>query len=162
MGFPSGWDGKESPCSAGDPGFDPWVGKISRRRAWQPTQVFLPGESPWTEEPGRLQYMGSQRVRHNWVTKHSTAHMRYLSHGWLISLSIMSSRFFCVVTCIRILFLFSNWIIFHCMYTQFLYPFNCQWTFRLLLNLGCYNHCCTECGNTNTSRFCFQFFWVNT
>jgi len=20
---------------------------------------------PWTEEPGRLQYMGSQRVRHN-------------------------------------------------------------------------------------------------
>ena len=22
---------------------------------------------PWTEEPGRLQSMGSQRVRHNWV-----------------------------------------------------------------------------------------------
>ena len=27
--------------------------------------VFLPGESPWTEEPGGLQFMGSQRVRHN-------------------------------------------------------------------------------------------------
>ena len=27
------------------PGFDPWVGKISWRRAWQPTQVFFPGES---------------------------------------------------------------------------------------------------------------------
>jgi len=26
--------------------------------AWQPTPVFLPGESPWTEEPGRLQSMG--------------------------------------------------------------------------------------------------------
>ena len=26
-------------------GFDPWVGKISWRRAWQPTPVFLPGES---------------------------------------------------------------------------------------------------------------------
>ena len=25
--------------------------------------VFLPGESPWTEEPGGLQFMGSQRVR---------------------------------------------------------------------------------------------------
>ena len=24
--------------------------------AWQPTPVFLPGESPWTEEPGRLGY----------------------------------------------------------------------------------------------------------
>ena len=23
---------------------------------------------PWTEEPGRLQSMGSQRVRHDWVT----------------------------------------------------------------------------------------------
>ena len=26
------------------PGFDPWVGKIPRRREWQPTPVFLPGE----------------------------------------------------------------------------------------------------------------------
>ena len=32
---------------------------------WQPTPVFLPGESPWTEEPGGLQSMQSQRVRHN-------------------------------------------------------------------------------------------------
>ena len=29
-----------------------WVGKIPWRRAWQPTPVFLPGESPWTEDPG--------------------------------------------------------------------------------------------------------------
>ena len=27
------------------PGFDPWVGKIPWRRKWQPTPVFLPGES---------------------------------------------------------------------------------------------------------------------
>ena len=46
-----------------------WVGKIPWRRAWQPTPVFLPGESPWTEEPGRLQSMGLQRVGHNQVTK---------------------------------------------------------------------------------------------
>ena len=25
---------------------DPWVGKIRWRRTWQPTSVFLPGESP--------------------------------------------------------------------------------------------------------------------
>ena len=31
-----------------------------------PTPVFLPGESPWTEEPGGQQSMGSQRVRHDW------------------------------------------------------------------------------------------------
>ena len=27
---------------------------------------------PWTEEPGELQFMGSQRVRHNWVTNTTT------------------------------------------------------------------------------------------
>jgi len=36
------------------PGFDPWVRKILWRRAWQPTPVFLPEESPRIEEPGRL------------------------------------------------------------------------------------------------------------
>ena len=28
-------------------GFDAWVG----RKPWQPTPVFLPGESLWTDEP---------------------------------------------------------------------------------------------------------------
>ena len=35
------------------------------RKAWQPTPVLFPGELPWTEEPGRLQSMGSQRVGHD-------------------------------------------------------------------------------------------------
>ena len=47
------------------PGFDPWVGKIPWRKAWQPISVFLPGESPWTEESGELQSMGLQRVGHD-------------------------------------------------------------------------------------------------
>ena len=54
-----GSDGKESACSAEDPG---WVGKILWRREWQPAPVFLPGESHGQEEPGGLQTMGSQRV----------------------------------------------------------------------------------------------------
>ena len=41
-------------------GFDPWVRKIPWRRKWQPTPVFLPGESPGTKEPGRLQSTGLQ------------------------------------------------------------------------------------------------------
>ena len=28
----------------GRPGFNPWVGKISWRREWQPTTEFFPGE----------------------------------------------------------------------------------------------------------------------
>ena len=37
----------------------PRLGKIPGRRKWQPTPVFLPGESPWTKEPGGLLSMGS-------------------------------------------------------------------------------------------------------
>ena len=37
--------------------------------AWQPTPAFMPGEPPWTEEPGGLQSRGSQRVGHNLATK---------------------------------------------------------------------------------------------
>ena len=38
---------KNPPANAGDKrcGFDPWVGKIPWRRAWQPSPVFWPGES---------------------------------------------------------------------------------------------------------------------
>ena len=52
LGFPGGSDGKRIRLQCGRPGLDPWVGKIPWRRAWQLTPVFLPEESPWTEEPG--------------------------------------------------------------------------------------------------------------
>ena len=49
MGFPGGVLLQNLPASASDlrdsRGFDLWVGKIPWRRAWQPTLVFLPGES---------------------------------------------------------------------------------------------------------------------
>ena len=60
-GFPGSSVKKNLPTDV----FDPWVGKIPWRRKWQPTAVFLPGESPWAEEPGGLQSMGSQRVGHD-------------------------------------------------------------------------------------------------
>ena len=66
--FSGGSVSKGSTCNAGDLG-SILVGKIPWRREWQPTLVFLPRERvPWTEEPGGLQSMGSQRVRHNLVT----------------------------------------------------------------------------------------------
>ena len=39
--------------------------EIVWRRKWHPTPVLLPGKIPWPEEPGRLQPMGSLRVRHD-------------------------------------------------------------------------------------------------
>ena len=55
----------------GRPGFSLWVGKIPWRRKWQPTPVFLPGESPWAEEPGGPQSTESQKVGHRRATKHA-------------------------------------------------------------------------------------------
>ena len=67
LGFPGGASGKELSCQRRRPKrcrFDPWVGKIAWKRAWQPTPGFLPGEaygqrglvgySPW-----------GHRVRHD-------------------------------------------------------------------------------------------------
>ena len=48
LGFPPGSGVKNLLAvqeSGRSHGFDPWVGKIPWRRNWQPTPVFLPGES---------------------------------------------------------------------------------------------------------------------
>ena len=68
LGFPGGASGKEPACQCRRlkrSGLDPWVVKIPWRRKRQPTPVFLPGESPWSEKPGGLQSMGSQRGGHD-------------------------------------------------------------------------------------------------
>ena len=41
------------------------TGRSPWRIAWQPTLVFLPRESPQTQETGRLQPMESQRAGHD-------------------------------------------------------------------------------------------------
>ena len=48
---------------------------------------ILAWKIPWTEKPGRLQSMGSQRVRHNWVTSLS------LSLSWQNSSSLCPASF---------------------------------------------------------------------
>ena len=68
MGFPGGSDDKESTCNAGDPGSIPGSGDCLEKETATHSSV-LAWEIPWTEKPGRLQSVGSQRVRHNLVTK---------------------------------------------------------------------------------------------
>ena len=74
QGFPGGESGKEPPCQCRRhkrPGLAPRVGKILWSRKWQPSLVFLPGEShrqkslegysPWgCTEPGMTE--GSQHA----------------------------------------------------------------------------------------------------
>ena len=44
LGFPRGSDGKESACSAGDPGLTPGSGRSPREENGYPSSVFLPGK----------------------------------------------------------------------------------------------------------------------
>ena len=70
VGFPDISAGKESTCNAGDPSSTPdLVGSPEGKH------VFLHRESPWTEDLGRLQCMGSQKsqTRLNNKGQHSTA-----------------------------------------------------------------------------------------
>ena len=64
LGFPGGSDGKESACYAGDLGLIPGLGRSPEGGHSSPP-VLLSGESPWTEEPGGLQSVALQRVRHD-------------------------------------------------------------------------------------------------
>ena len=49
--------------------WEKWVQSLGwgdpMEEGWQPTPVFLPGESSWTEEPGGLQSMGRKGWGHN-------------------------------------------------------------------------------------------------
>ena len=52
------------------------------RRQWQPTPVLLPEKIPWTEEPARLQSMGSWRVGHDWPTSLSLFTFMHWRRKW--------------------------------------------------------------------------------
>ena len=60
-GFPDGSDGKESPRNAGDLGSVPGLGRSPGGGHGNPLSI-LAWRIPWTEEPGALQSMRSQRV----------------------------------------------------------------------------------------------------
>ena len=67
-GFPHSSVGKESACNAGDPRFKFCVREDPLEKEVATHSSILAWEIPQTEEPGRLQSMGSQRVGHDWAT----------------------------------------------------------------------------------------------
>ena len=67
LGFPGGSDSKESACNVGDPGSIPGLGRSPGDGNGYHSSI-LAWRIPWTEEPGRLQSMRSQRVGHDWET----------------------------------------------------------------------------------------------
>ena len=66
-GCPGGASGKEPACQCRRHkrgGFDPWVGMIPLRRAWQSTPVSWPGKSQGQRSMAGKS-MGSYKVRHD-------------------------------------------------------------------------------------------------
>ena len=61
--FPSSSDGEVSAYSGGDLGSISGSGRSGEGNGTHSS--ILAGKIPWTEEPGRLQSMGSQRVGHD-------------------------------------------------------------------------------------------------
>ena len=63
------------------------------RRKWQPIPALLPRKIPWVEEPGRLQSMGSRRVRHNWGTSLSLFTFMHWRRKWQHTPVILPGEF---------------------------------------------------------------------
>ena len=64
MGFPGGSDGKDPPAV-----WETWVRSLGQEDPLQKGvsthSSILAWRIPWTEDPGRLQSMGLQSVRHD-------------------------------------------------------------------------------------------------
>ena len=74
VGFPRGSVIKNLPANAGatgDAGLIPGSGRSPGVGNGNPLQYSC-WETPWTEKPGRLQSMGSQRIRHSYTTEHTS------------------------------------------------------------------------------------------
>ena len=122
MDIEGGGSGKESICQCRRckrHGFDSWVRIIPWSKKWQPTLNILAWKIPWTEEPGGLQFMGLQRVWHDWVT--SLYYYYYLKNYFLVVLWLLlllsSSLPSSFVACLSLVvfsgmlkFLYLSWI----------------------------------------------------
>ena len=71
--------GKNLPAMHKRLGFSPWSGKIPWSRTWQPTLVFLPGESHGQRSLEGYSPWGRRRAGHDWVMEDSTTHSLALS-----------------------------------------------------------------------------------
>ena len=79
--FSGGWDGKKICLQCGIPGFYLWLGRSPGERDGTHSST-LAWKIPWTEEPGRLQSMGSLGVRHNWATSFSLFTSMHWRRKW--------------------------------------------------------------------------------
>ena len=92
-GLPWWLSGKESACQCRRRRFNPWVGKIPWSRKWQPTPVFLPGESHGQRSPAGYSPWGRKKsdmtentqevsFKYTWFLKLLPSEINPSSSGW--------------------------------------------------------------------------------
>ena len=82
------WEGLGAGEEGDDQGWDGWMVSLTRW-AW----VWVNSRSWWwTGRPGVLQFMGSQRVRHDWETE-----LNWIVHHWRIKTNLEHSVYPCVI-----------------------------------------------------------------
>ena len=88
--FLGGTSGKEPACQCRRfkrHGFDPWVGMIPWRRAWQPTSAFLPGKF---HGQGSLAGYSPWGCKESDTTEQLSPHTRISCNNWCVNRSVMS------------------------------------------------------------------------
>ena len=80
-GFPGGSDSEESACNVGDLGLIPSSGRFSGKGMTVHSSILV-WRIPWTEEPGRLQPVGWQRVTTEPGTVSHGEGRAHSSHIW--------------------------------------------------------------------------------
>ena len=89
MAFPGGSVGRDSPSV-----WETWVQslgwEVPLKKRMATHSNILVWRTPCKEEPGQLQSMGSQRVGHDWVTKHTAQRKHYVLMVLLMSSNKLS------------------------------------------------------------------------
>ena len=95
LGFPGGGSPEETACQCRSHKrhwFDPWVGKIPWRRAWQPTPLFLPGESHRQRSLAGYSSWGCKESGMSVETSHTGVHKLLLRDYLILGLDDTTRR----------------------------------------------------------------------
>ena len=78
------------------------------RRQWQPTPVFLPGESPGMGEPCGLLSMGLHRVGHDWSDLAAAPYLTLLCLLFIFRAKFLQNKLYTYSFSFFIIFLYLN------------------------------------------------------
>ena len=120
---------------------EPWVGKIPRRRRWQPTAVFLPRKSHGQRNLVGYSPLGLQTVWHNWSAEHM-----YTQDCGIVNVAKVLYIYLCIFFFFGLLtqcWITKNKIYkwkaksFHIYYNLWLWNVNCLAKFNWINNHAC-------------------------